>query len=234
MTVSDSHGVEVPADPPKRRVGRPPTLDRAAALRAAQRVIARRGVDRTRYSDIAEESGVPVSTLQHAFGTLQTLVLTAVQQATSGELEVLRRLADDPTASAWDRLRTVASGAVAVPDDPESWLVWSELWRLAARDPEMAERAGAMYDEWWSYLEQLVAEGAASGEFTAPIVEDPPSAAIAIVALVDGVGVGLVMRADAPDPLRAEFVVLQGLRSLLGVQRDGEREAPGITGEDAQ
>lgn len=225
MTVSNDPSVDTPTDPPKRRVGRPPTLDRAAALEAAQRVIARRGVDRTRYSDIAEESGVPVSTLQHAFGTLQALVLTAVTDATSGEFSRLRELSEREGGTPWARMKLLMSASIDAPedapDDPQSWLIWSELWRLAARAEDIGSQVETIYEEWWQHLALLVAEGRDSGQFDSPITNDPRSAAMSILALVDGLGVALCMRADGPDPIRAELVLLDALRSLLGVQDEG-------------
>jgi AcrR family transcriptional regulator len=46
---------------PSRRAGR----DRTEVLRAAGEVIAARGVEATRFSDVSAASGVPVSTLQY-------------------------------------------------------------------------------------------------------------------------------------------------------------------------
>lgn len=184
-------------------------------------------MDRTRYADVAEESGVPVSTLQHAFGTLNSLVLTAVVAATSGEFAALKAESEREGGTPWVRLKRLISASIDAPEDtPEtaqSWLIWSELWRLAARTKDIGAHVEGVYDQWWSHLEELVREGVEVGEFTSPLAtEDPRNAAFSILALIDGLGVAFCLR-EGPDPLRAELVLIDALRSLLGVPADADR-----------
>src|SRR4051812_44474330 len=124
-------GVSTPTDPgrgAKRRLGRPPTLNRDAALQAARGVIAERGFDRTRYADVAAASGIPVTTLQHAFGSLKAMLLESVQKSAASEIAVLRDLSYDTSLTPWQRLQEFIAGAVHPPDEPDSWLLWLELW----------------------------------------------------------------------------------------------------------
>ncbi|MEH3055379.1 MAG: TetR/AcrR family transcriptional regulator [Patulibacter minatonensis] len=207
-----------PIEPPqRRRVGRPPTLDREGALLAARTVIARRGIDRTRYSDVAEAAGVPVTTLQHAFGSLQAMLLESVSTAAASEIAVLRDLSHDSTLSAWERIQEFIRGAIDSPDDPDSWRVWLEFWRIASRDAEIGEDAGRIYEQWWLYLGELVQDGRDAGLFTSPITEDVRATAIALVGLIDGVAAALVLRADGPDHERTRAIVLAGAAAMLGV-----------------
>lgn len=215
--------LEAADQPPRRRVGRPPTLDRTAALEAAQRVIARRGVDRTRYADVATEAGVPVSTLQHAFGTLDALVRGAVVAATAGELDILLDESQAGDGTSWEQLQRLLSSSIAAPEDSEesaqSWLIWGELWRLAAREPEMSTHVSGIYDSWHTHLTALVREGAQAGEFTSPLAtEDPDAAARAIMALIDGAGIAYCLRADRWEPDQAETLLRHSLTSMLGVR----------------
>lgn len=205
------------AAPPRRRPGRPPTLDRDAALRAARSVVGLRGVDRTRYSDVAEASGIPVTTLQHAFGSLQAMLLESVQRSTAGEIAVLRdRSPAGQDVSAWERLSDFVSGAVLSPEDPSSWLVWLELWRIVGRDAAIAAQAGIVYEQWWAYLEELIEAGVESGEFSGPLVESPRDAAIATVGVIDGIAVSLVLRADGPDHESTLRIALAAIAAMLG------------------
>jgi AcrR family transcriptional regulator len=206
-----------PAATPKRtKLGRPPTLDRDAALAAAHNVIAERGFDRTRYADVAEAAGVPVTTLQHAFGSLQGLLLAAIQRSTAAEIAVLRGMSDDPALAPWDRLVAFLGGAVQHTADTKFWRLWTEFFALAGRDPAIGEYAGQLYAQWWDYLEQLVTLGVASGDFTSPIAQEPRTAAIAIDGLVDGLALTLIVRADGPDYDLAREVSLKAVASMLG------------------
>ncbi|MBO9531995.1 MAG: TetR family transcriptional regulator C-terminal domain-containing protein [Solirubrobacteraceae bacterium] len=210
-------------DTPRRRIGRPPTLDREGALVAARAVIAERGIDRTRYADVAAVAGVPVTTLQHAFGSLQSMLIESVAGAARGEIVVLRGLSRDAGVSSWQRIRDFIAGAVESPEDADSWRVWLEFWRVASRDPEMGSLAGEIYEQWWAYLDEIIAAGHARGEFTSTLAERTRDASIAVVAIIDGVAAALVLRADGPDHARTRQIATDAAAAILGV-------APGSNG----
>ncbi len=204
-------------EPRRRRIGRPPTLDREGALLAARTVIARRGFDRTRYADVGEAAGVPVTTLQHAFGSLQAMLVESVATAASSEIAVLRDLSRDARLSPWERIQEFIAGAIHPPGDPDSWLVWLEFWRLAGRDPEIGRQAGEVYEHWWTYLGEIIELGRADGTFSGPLVDDTREAAIALVGVIDGVAAALVLRADGPDYERTRSIATKTVAALLGV-----------------
>lgn len=210
----DPEGRE-PAAAPRRRLGRPPTLDRDGALRAARGVIAQRGFDRTRYSDVAEASGIPVTSLQHAFGSLQAMLLESVQRSTASEIAILRDLSANITLSPWERLREFIAGAVLPPDDPDSWLVWLELWRLAGRDAGIGAHAGVIYEQWWDYVSELIRLGTEAGQFSGPLAEQPRDAAIATVGVIDGIAAALICRADGADEDRTRTIATAAIAAML-------------------
>lgn len=181
-------------------------------------MIARRGFDRTRYADVGEAAGVPVTTLQHAFGSLQAMLLESVATAAASEIAVLRELSHDSRLSPWERIQEFIAGAVHPPNDPDSWLVWLEFWRLAGRDAEIGEQAGEIYEQWWNYLGEIIELGHADGTFTSELAGSTREAAIAIVALIDGVAAALILRADGPAYERTREIATQGAAALLGVQ----------------
>ncbi|MDO9357007.1 MAG: TetR/AcrR family transcriptional regulator [Solirubrobacteraceae bacterium] len=204
-------------EPRKRRLGRPPTLDRDAALVAARDVIAKRGFDRTRYADVAEAASVPVTTLQHAFGSLQAMLLESVQRSTASEIAVLRERGNDESRSPWERLSDFAFDAIQGHDGVDTWPVWLDLWRLAGRDAEIGARAGVVYAQWWNYVAELIELGTASGDFTSAIARDRPyDAAQACVSVIDGLASALILRADGPDHARVRVVAVDAIASMLG------------------
>lgn len=178
-------------------------------------MIAERGFDRTRYSDVAAAANVPVTTLQHAFGSLKAMLLESVQKSAASEIAVLRDLSRDADATPWERLQEFIRGAVHPPDEPDSWLLWLELWRLAGRDPEIGADAGVIYAHWYDYVEELIVLGIESGEFSGPFVASPRNAAVTVVAMIDGLAIGLVVRADGPDYVRLLDLSLAATQQLL-------------------
>lgn len=202
-----------PPSPSQRGRGRPSTLDRLATLEATWRVIAARGLDRARYTDIARESGTPVSTLQNAFGTLDALLGQAVDHAIERDAMFLASIPTAADAGPLARLDALAGGSVGDAYGLNSWLVWLELWRAAARDDARAEQTAQGYARWWAAAESIIRHGQETGDFTAE--EHPRDLAIAMISLLDGCAVAMLMPARNPDPETARRVALLGIRRLL-------------------
>jgi len=209
--------------PPRRR-GRPPSLDRIAALDATRRVIASRGLDRTRYRDIAEESGVAVSTLQHAFGRLDEILDLALARTHEIDAEFLRQLPSSAEASAWTRIEAFVTGALASPIPPpaageasiptlDSWLVWVELWRASARDPAVAHRTTSAYHRWWAAAEAIIADGQREGLFTDEAAAS--DLAMTVNAMLDGIAVNVVLRSQGSNLDEARRLALLATHRLL-------------------
>ncbi|MDQ8044289.1 MAG: TetR family transcriptional regulator C-terminal domain-containing protein [Solirubrobacteraceae bacterium] len=208
------------AQPPEparrgRGRGRPSTLDRESTLGAAWRVIAARGLDRARYTDIARESGTPVSTLQNAFGTLDALLNQAVDYASARDDAILTDVPGPDDATPVERLEALVDGGMGTGtrEDMDAWLVWLELWRAAARDTTLASHTARAYTRWWDTAESIVEHGQRTGEFTDAF--PARDLAVGVVALLDGSAVAMVLRATDPDPAEARRITLLGARKLL-------------------
>ncbi len=193
--------------------GRPPTLDRTAALDAAWQVVAERGLERTRYADVARASGAPVSTLQNAFGSLEALLNAAIDQAAGRDAEYLTEIPGEHEATALERLEQLIVGSFEEPDAFESWLVWLELWRAAARNTALAAHTQSAYDPWWACAEKIIRHGQRSGEFTAEL--DAKDMAIAVVAVLDGCACALLLRAGNQDPANAGRIAFATISRAL-------------------
>src|ERR1700733_7633977 len=102
-----------PAGP---RAGRRAGRRKTAVLAAACQVIAARGAESTRFTDVAAASGVPVSTLQYYFGSREDLLVAAFRHASATEIaELETEIAglDDP----WQQLTRVVTSAVTGYED---------------------------------------------------------------------------------------------------------------------
>ncbi|MGO9976594.1 MAG: TetR/AcrR family transcriptional regulator [Solirubrobacteraceae bacterium] len=179
-------------------------------LRSAAAVIARRGVERTRFSDIAAETGLAVSTLQYIFGSRDDLINATFELTSNEELQALRGLAasiPDPL----NRLRALAE--FAVNSSIESWLVWLEFWRAAPRDPILLHTSRAVRDTWLATYEQAIHEARRSGAVRSDL--DPSDMAILILGLIDGVYLGMILQDPNPDLDHVKTVIRHGVDSIV-------------------
>ncbi len=174
-----------------------------------------RGYEATRYSDVAEVSGVPVASLQHHFPTLEVLRREALRNKVRAELTSLAEqvaLIADP----WERIYHIIVTSVSL--DPArrrgGWVLWLEYWRAAAHDPELAEDSAEVNALWLSLITECVADGVESGQFI--LDGTPQQVAVELHGLLDGLGLHLAIR---PEPeAAAEVIALleRAARRVLG------------------
>lgn len=173
--------------PRRRRAGR----GKGEILRAAANVIAERGAEATRFVDVSEASGVPVSTLQYYFGNREDLLHAAFDHVAAEELQAMTAAlgdSDDP----WEQLRRLLGIGVAHGDHIDRvWRTWFEYWRAAIRDDDVREDARAVYRRWRGLVEQVVRSGVENGRFRSDV--DPALVAFQLAALADGIAVPIVL-----------------------------------------
>lgn len=200
-----------------RRAGR----RKVQVLEAAGRVIAERGADATRFSDVAAESAVPISTLQYYFGSREDLLVAAFRHASGTEIAALQaELAalNDP----WDQLTRIVARALdgyraetAQPGMAQSGRLWIESWHFGIRDAEMRADTLRDYGAWRQLVAGAVRSGVSSGRFVTR--QSPERVAVLVIALVDGVGIPLALGDPEVTPATAAADILSALTALLQV-----------------
>jgi AcrR family transcriptional regulator len=198
----------------RRRAGRA-KLD---VLHGARRVIALRGADATRFRDVADETGSAVSTLQYSFGSREDLIIAALEDAAEADLERAQRAAAAASGAVAQLRALVWESVIADSQETtrEQWLVWVEYWRAAARDSELRAGSAAVYARWRTLVGGILADGRAAGDFRSDL--DTDQAAIQVLALLDGVGVPVVLEHPGITSVRAAAVVLDALAAILGCE----------------
>jgi len=194
-----------------RRAGR----RKIKVLEAAGRVIAERGADATRFTDVAAESAVPVSTLQYYFGSREDLLVAAFRHASATEIAALEAelgALDDP----WDQLARIVTRALDGyrPTSAAAGRLWIESWHFGIRDAEMRADTLRDYAAWRGLVTGAVQRGIGSGRFTAE--QAPERIAVLALALVDGAGIPLALGDPEVTPDGAIAGVLATLAALLG------------------
>jgi AcrR family transcriptional regulator len=206
----------VPMMPAVPRRGRPPRHNRGEILDAASEVMIFRGYGATRYSDVAEASGVPVASLQHHFPTLAALRREALRNKVRAELAAL---ADQvrPIADPWERVQRIIVRSVSL--DPArrrgGWVLWLEYWRAAAHDSELAADSREVRMQWLSLIAECIGEGVLNGQFR--IDGTVAQAAEELHGLLDGLGLRLAIEHD--DDAASEVITLleRSARRMLGM-----------------
>lgn len=191
---------------------------REAILVATAEVIADRGFESARISDISERSGIPISTLEYQFGSREDLLYAAFQHLAFQELREMSeamRAGED----AWDRLRAFMEISMMENEDTQFvWRSWVEYWRAAVRDARVREDALEVYRQWRGFVEQVVRQGVEQGRFSVTL--DSDAVAFQISAVVDGMSVPLVTRDGGLRELKHSVteVVVDAVARIVGLQ----------------
>lgn len=188
---------------------------REAVLDAAVGVIAERGYERARFSDVAEASGVAVSTLQYYFGSREDMVVEVFRRATELEVAGLEGAADG-SLDPWPRLVALVDRSFERDEQAEiGWRVCIEFWRAAVRDPELRDESVRLYESWRAPFLEAIAVGVRQGKFKP---RRPPEAIVTqLLATIDGVGVPLLLDHAYLDLAALRDAVVEDLAAVLAV-----------------
>ncbi|MGA8523110.1 MAG: TetR family transcriptional regulator C-terminal domain-containing protein, partial [Candidatus Dormiibacterota bacterium] len=118
------------------------------------------------------------------------------------------------------------------PDDPDqpAWVLWLDLWAVAARNPEVAEHRRKLDQHWRETIRTVVLEGVATGEFKSAHVDD---FTIRLAALVDGLALQVALEDSEVDAERMLQLCLGYAASALGFSLPRRRavRSPRTAGE---
>lgn len=179
-------------------------------------VISQRGHADTRLSHVAQRSGVSQALVVYYFGTRESLLAEALAYSDARFYE--RAAAEMAKTSTATRklIRLLELSCMAGdPDDPDqpSWVLWLDLWAVAARNPAVAEHRRKLDQHWREAISTVVSEGVASGEFQSLHVDD---FTIRLAAMVDGLAIQVALEDSEVDADRMLRLCLGYAASELG------------------
>jgi len=162
---------------------------RAALVRSAADVFARRGFHAASVDEIAENAGFSVGALYSNFERKEDLLLAAIEQNVADWARLFAerfREADD----IGDQARSIADAWIAgVTAEPEPFLLWIELWAYAVRNDrlrdELAVRSRGIRELFTSMLREAAEQAG---------VALPDDVAEELGAVFDALGLGLAVR----------------------------------------
>jgi len=192
-------------------------------LRAAVEVIVERGLAGTRIADVAERAGISSALVIYYFKTKDQLLADAMRYSEDAwYAEGQRRMAGLPSAPA--RLEEIVAMCCLPEADPHlnTWLLWLDVWALAARNDEVAAVRQKTDERWRKLIMSLVVEGQEAGEFS-PV--DASAFTATLCALLDGLAIQIALDDPVFEPAAAFGLAMQFISGQLGF---GWPRVPGV------
>ena len=203
----------IPGRPRKRRAG----VDQDLLLDAVCEVVAERGWEGTRYTDVARRANIAIGSLQYLFGNRERMMAAALEHRTRQILDDVRREAET-IENPVDRLAWIASclvsGITSEEADGTEWVVWTEYWRAALRDEKLRAKAARNYRDWIALVTEGIEDCVADGLVISDV--DTAQVATSLVALGDGLGVQVSLGGSALTWVEAGALVRDWLARALG------------------
>ncbi len=159
---------------------------REELVEIAYRHIAQRGFEGLRVRDVAAEAQINNATLHYYFPTKEALIRGVVEKlirgfATMGEVE-----STAPGTALQAIRREFEDGRRRLDENPDQFVVFTELLIRSRRDPAIAAVFSQMDESWRRYLVEVIERGIKTGEFRSDL--DPVSTATMIMAVIKGFG----------------------------------------------
>ena len=190
---------------------------------AALRVIMREGLAGLTVRAVAAEAGFTTGALTHYFHSKDQLLIEASELSARLVRTTMERA--ERTTPALDAVRKVV--ALALPLNAETrgyWRIWLGYWERSSYDDEVARVMRLRYEEWRGRLERLLRRAQAEGG-VAPQV-DIRDAAEALIALVDGIGVQVVLGVSRISAQRQRGMFDAWLDTVTAADAPAHRPAP--------
>jgi len=171
---------------------------REQILEAAVERIATDGIDDVRIARIAMDAGVSPSLVHYHFESREALLAEALEYSFERAGDVRTEDAAGEPDSHAQRLAAMIDQCLPYPGALErDWILWVELWLRAVRRPELRETAARLYERMHRWFSEAIADGIAAGEFADT---DPDALADLLLAMLDGLGIRVLLR-DREIPL---------------------------------
>ncbi|WP_282692115.1 TetR/AcrR family transcriptional regulator [Streptomyces sp. CC208A] len=122
---------------------------RTALLDAAERILASSGGSELTLRAVADEAGVRLGHLQYYFPSRSALLSALLDRVLASSLERVALLTGRPDGNSVDAL---LDGVLSDHDDPALVRLFTEVWAMAAHDPEAAAAVRAFYDQYATHV----------------------------------------------------------------------------------
>jgi AcrR family transcriptional regulator len=185
---------------------------RIEVAKAAWRVIVREGLDRASMRAIAQELGSSTGVVTHYFRNKEELTLFALEQVFENVLEDMKACAKGRQGI--DRLEQMIFVALPLESiDRADWKVWVAFLGYSIGREHLVQEHRKRYD----FLRQIICQELADLQ-TAKLIRadlDLTLEANALIALVDGIGTGVVICPEQFSAEQQQYLVRRHINALL-------------------
>ncbi len=191
---------------------------------AALRVIMRAGVGGLTVREVSKEAGFTTGALTHYFRSKDQVLIEASEYSAKLVRPGMDRLVNEkPALNALRKL--VAQALPITPTLRGYWRIWVGFWERSSYNPTVARVMRIRYDEWRGRIEMLIRRAQNEGE--APRNFDATLAAQELIALVDGIGVQVLLGSGQIANARQREIVDSWIEAMVGghVGRPVRRQA---------
>jgi len=184
---------------------------RIEVAQAAWRGIFREGLDRTSMRAIAQELGSSTGVVTHYFRDKEELILFALEQVVDSALESMRACAKEQQGI--DRLEQMLAAALPLKDsDRDDWKVWIAFLGYSIGRDRLIQQHQKRYDRIRQILYQELADLQTAKLIRANL--DLTLETKALIALVDGIGTGVVICPEQFSAEQQRYLVHQHIQTL--------------------
>ncbi|MCY7323040.1 MAG: TetR family transcriptional regulator [Phormidesmis sp. CAN_BIN36] len=185
---------------------------RIEVAKAAWRVIVREGLDRASMRAIAQELGSSTGVVTHYFRDKEALTLFALKQVFENVLENMKVCAK--SRQGIDRLEQMIFVALPLEfTDRDDWKVWTAFLGYSIGREHLVQAHRKRYD----LLRQIICQELANLQTDKLIRADLDLTleANALIALVDGIGTGIVICPEQFSAEQQQYLVRRHINALL-------------------
>lgn len=118
---------------------------RLVIAKAASKVVAKRGLEATKLTDIAKIAGVTTGAITHYFEDKDSVLLAALEMAYDTMFTDMEKVAQQPDYSFYD---IMAQSMPLTPENTESMAVWLAFWSRSLAIPKVSEQQMRFHIRW--------------------------------------------------------------------------------------
>ncbi|WP_271273688.1 TetR/AcrR family transcriptional regulator [Aliamphritea hakodatensis] len=180
---------------------------RDAIARAASKVIAHRGLEATKLTDIGKEAGVTTGAIRHYFEDKEAVLIAALEYAYTSSVERMLVQAEQQPYQ-FDRVLLQV-----LPSDAEgrgmvsAWLIF---WGRSLTEPRLAEHQIGVHNRWIELVQQQLAIHCQ--QHGLELTEPPLDVAEALTAQINGLMIRTLIAPDDWSALRLHKLLSDYLR----------------------
>ncbi len=162
---------------------------RRQILDATHAVTLAKGLHELRIADVADELDVSSGLIHYHFATKDELIEAMLVEMAGREIAAVRR-GLERLATPEERLARIIDEYLPSSRRDPAWVLWIDVWGEALRNAGLRRVSEELDNAWVQVVAEVITAGVTTGAFRAA---DPVAAAWRLCALLDGLGLQVVL-----------------------------------------